>query len=212
LALLLMTFWFAKTQRWWLAGLSGFFLSLCRVEGVVFVLPLVYLYFQKQRPVPFKIKSYFLAILLIPLGAFTFFAYTYYQMRDWLAYFHAQHYWISAKLSSPFFLLSRAVFSGNLTLITGAISSISALFLGIFFSRKIGLVNFFVILFYILPHLFFDIGFHSQLRYILKAFPLYLIFAIMAQAKNIDEILTIALGLIQGFFMVFWANGFWLIV
>jgi len=64
-------FWYAHQKRWWLAGILGFLASLTRLQGVILILPLVYLYFTRER----RVRPAILALLLIPLGTATFLLY-----------------------------------------------------------------------------------------------------------------------------------------
>ncbi|MCM8797744.1 MAG: hypothetical protein NC923_07755, partial [Candidatus Omnitrophica bacterium] len=54
--------------------------------------------------------------------------------------------------------------------------------------------------------------FRHMLRYLLPAFPLYVILADIGSNRYRDELISISLALLQGFLMVFWSNGFTLII
>ncbi len=71
LLLTLAAFWYAHQERWWLAGILGFLASLTRLQGVILILPLLYLYFTEER----RMRPALSALLLIPLGAASFLLY-----------------------------------------------------------------------------------------------------------------------------------------
>jgi positive regulator of sigma E activity len=48
----------------------------------------------------------------------------------------------------------------------------------------------------------------SMLRYILPLFPFYILLSKAAKNYYLDQIMTIFLGIAQGFLMVLWCNGF----
>ena len=47
-----------------------------------------------------------------------------------------------------------------------------------------------------------------MLRYILPLFPFYILLSKAAKNYYLDQIMTIFLGIAQGFLMVLWCNGF----
>jgi len=44
-----MSFYFARTQKWWLAGIFGFFASLTRLVGIILFPVLVFEYLIQQK-------------------------------------------------------------------------------------------------------------------------------------------------------------------
>jgi len=67
----LAAFWYARQKRWWLAGILGLLASLTRLQGVILILPLLYLYFKRER----QVRPALLALFLIPLGPASFLLY-----------------------------------------------------------------------------------------------------------------------------------------
>jgi len=215
LALALSCFYCAKKEKWCWAGMSGFFLALTRPEGLLIVLPLSYLYFKQRNFSLRAIRSDVLCLLFAPLGTFAFMAYTRYRMGDWFAYAHANRYW-DFELSNPAASLFYALFkSHDPALIFGALFSLSAFLLLIACYRRIGFAYWlFGIYTVVLPAVFNRANiFSSTGRYTLLVFPLFIILAIISRRnKDVKLALTAGLCLLQGFFMVFWANGFKLVV
>ena len=77
-------------------------------------------------------------------------------------------------------------------------------------ARRLGLAYCVVSLFFILVPL--ATGLNSMPRFLLAVFPVPILLARMGQRRKADTVLTASLALLQGFLMVFWANGFKLIV
>ena len=77
LLLTLAAFLSAHEKRWWLAGTLGFLASLTRLQGVVLVVPLLYMYLRDRSFHPSRLRPDILGPLIIPLGAVLFMAYQY---------------------------------------------------------------------------------------------------------------------------------------
>ena len=77
LLLTLAAFLSAHEKRWWLAGTLGFLASLTRLQGVVLVVPLLYMYLRDRGLHPSRLRPDVLGPLIIPLGAVLFMAYQY---------------------------------------------------------------------------------------------------------------------------------------
>jgi len=71
------SFHFAKSERWWLAGLCGAFASATRTSGVLLLPALAVLYWQTYRPLRrrWSLRKDILALLLIPAGLVCFMTY-----------------------------------------------------------------------------------------------------------------------------------------
>jgi hypothetical protein len=77
LLLTLAAFLAAHEKRWWLAGTMGFLASLTRLQAIVLVVPLVYMYFRDRSSHPSRLGPDMLGPIIIPLGAVLFVAYQY---------------------------------------------------------------------------------------------------------------------------------------
>ena len=77
-------------------------------------------------------------------------------------------------------------------------------------SRKLGLAYGVLSLFFIAVPL--ATGLNSMPRFLLAVFPVPILLARLGERRRVDEVLTASLALLQGFLMVFWANGFKLVV
>jgi len=77
LLLTLAAFLSAHERRWWLAGALGFLASLTRLQGVVLLIPLLYMYLRDRSWHPSRLGPDMLGPIIIPLGAVLFVAYQY---------------------------------------------------------------------------------------------------------------------------------------
>jgi hypothetical protein len=75
LLLTLVAFLCAHEKRWWLAGLMGFLASLTRLQGVVLLAPLLYLYLRDRDFRLSRLGLGLLGVLIVPGGALLFIAY-----------------------------------------------------------------------------------------------------------------------------------------
>jgi hypothetical protein len=88
--------------------------------------------------------------------------------------------------------------------------TLAAVLLLVAFVRRVGLAYSVLSFFFILLPL--AAGLQSVPRYLLAVFPIPILLARLGERRRVDEILTAGLALLQGFLMVFWANGFKLVV
>jgi hypothetical protein len=77
LLLTLAAFLCAYRERWWLAGILGFLSSLTRLQGVVLVAPLLYMYLRDREFRLSRLDPKLLGPMIIPLGALLYMAYQY---------------------------------------------------------------------------------------------------------------------------------------
>ena len=77
LLLTLAAFLSAHEKRWWLAGTLGFLASLTRLQGIMLVVPLLYMYLRDRSLHPSRLRPDVLGPVIIPLGAVLFMAYQY---------------------------------------------------------------------------------------------------------------------------------------
>ena len=74
LFLTLAAFLCADRSRWWLAGACGFLSSLTRLQGVVLLVPLLYMYVRDRQWRLRELGPDLLGLILIPAGAALFLA------------------------------------------------------------------------------------------------------------------------------------------
>ncbi len=71
----LAAFYCGKRKQWWLAGALGFLASLTRLQGIVLVIPLLYIYLQDREFRLSRLRPDLLGPITIPVGAALFLAY-----------------------------------------------------------------------------------------------------------------------------------------
>ncbi len=208
LALLIFCFYFAKKGNWFLAGISGLFLSLTRFIGVFVVLPLLFEYFKERKLKQVKLDIFFL--ILIPLGLLSFSVYNHYLTGDFLAFAKIQDSW-GRYFTNPFLVLFDNLRAPNIYALFAAYFTLVFLVFLIVFYKKMKFSYWLLGIYSIFIPLL--TGLESMPRYILIIFPFYILFAKLAKDRpNFDEILTVFLALLQGGLMILWTNGFPLII
>ena len=76
LMLSVASFYFAKSERWWIAGFFGALASATRTTGVLLLPALAVLYWEMYRPLRLKdLRKDSLALLLVPAGLLSFMIY-----------------------------------------------------------------------------------------------------------------------------------------
>lgn len=204
LALALACFYYARKGNWFLVGLLGFFLSLTRSLGVFIILPVLYEYL-KSKPIGRDI--FFL--LMIPVGLLLFMACNYCLTGDLLAFMHIQSEW-GRSLANPLHTLYNGLIgSGNANIFPGLFAIISLSMLILFYTKIRFSYWIFGMYSVIIPLLS---GLYSMPRITLVIFPLFILLARLTKQSDLDQMLVIFLALLQGCLMVFWSNGFSVII
>lgn len=221
LALALICFYYARTGKWHLAGISGFFLALTRSVGVLIILPLLY-----EGLVPLlkenlkenkNLKSFkgfrdeilpLFYLLLIPLGTISFMVFNFYLTGDFLAFVHGQAAWGRYRGNPMEFLIDG--YHGNMYSTFEAVFTATSLFIFLLFFKKVRFSYWLFAIYSILVPL--STGIQSMPRYILVIFPLYILFANISKKYLSEDLVTLFFALMQGFLMVFWTNSFNLVI
>lgn len=209
LALTLAAFLAVRRDRLFLAGAAGFLAALTRPVGVFLVLPLALAYMHDRRTArqPFSRRAAWLA--LVPLGLATFAVYNHALTGNAFAFARIQAFW-GRTFHSPLSVLAEGIRNPDVTTRFSAWMTLAVIALLVVGARRLGLAYCVVSLFFILVPL--ATGLNSMPRFLLAVFPVPILLARMGQRRNADAVLAASLALLQGFLMVFWANGFKLIV
>lgn len=217
LALTLMCFYYARTGKWHLVGITGFFLSLTRSTGVLVLLPLLYeglmplIKENKSLKTLKNSKNEILPLFylsLIPLGTILFMIYNYHLTGDFMAFAHAQVMW-NRHFGNPLEILVRGYHGDIYTAFNAAFASI-ALFIFIVFYKKIRFSYWLFCIYSVLVPL--STGIWSMPRFILVIFPIYILFADITKNRVSEDLVLLSFALLQGFLMVFWTNSFQLVI
>lgn len=203
--LMIMCFYYAKKGNWAFVGVLGLFIGLTKTLGIVVLIPIFYEYLKMHS---YRIKPDVLYLGLFPAGVALFSRYCYTKTGDYLAFMHAQGTW-GRTFSNPIAGLDAGFANGNFYIYYLAYFSLFFIILLFVFARRIGFTYF--LLGALLIFIPLSTGVLAMPRFILSVFPFFIMFARLGKNQALDTNLTIACALLQGFFMVFWVAGFWLI-
>lgn len=92
LLLVVTSFFYAKKQRWILAGVLGSLATLTRLQGIFLFIPLLYLYYQQYR-ISRRHQIGAVSLLMIPSALLAFMFYLYLITGDFFANIHIQDAW-----------------------------------------------------------------------------------------------------------------------
>jgi hypothetical protein len=206
LFLILLCFYTARRQKWFLTAASSFLVALCRPPGVFILLPLLYEY-SKQIEFKFsKLRSNVLLVLLPPIVGLGLFSYLNYCLTgDPLGFMHIQAAW-GRSLTNPLTLLFHHILSKDINIFFAANFTLGCIILLLVNYKKL-LGSYFLYAGYsiFIP---LSTGLMSMPRYMSVVFPLAISIALLSKKESVDQVCTIGLCLLQGFLMVFWSNGF----
>jgi Gpi18-like mannosyltransferase len=212
LALSLACLYYAKKGSWHLAGALGFFTALTRPYGVIIILPVLYEYLRSKEFKLKNVKADALYMLLIPAGISAYAAYCYYLMGDPLAFAHVQSAW-GGHLANPIIeLFYRLITPGSTEVLFGACFTLIALVVMLLSFKKVDFSLWLYGLLLILIPLSTPSSAWSMARYIVLAFPLFIVFAKLGEKRGFDDAATVAMALLQGVLMALWTTwGYYVI-
>ncbi len=209
LALAIAAFLAVRRDRLLLAGTAGFLAALTRPVGVLLVIPLALAYVVERRTSrrPLSARAGWLA--LVPLGLASFAAYNHVLTGNPFAFARIQTTW-GRTLRSPLAVLADGLFNQDVSALFSAWMTLAVMALLIAGARRTGIAyGVLSLLFIIVP---LATGLNSMPRFLLAVFPIPILLARLGERRRVDEVLSLCLALLQGFLMVFWANGFKLVV
>jgi hypothetical protein len=211
LMLVIGCFYYARKGTWLIVGITGFFLSLTRVNGVCIGIPMLYEYMKGKN---FRVKSIrpdIFALALLPLGLLIFCVYNYYLTGDFLAFVHIQSAW-GRHFDNPVKTLVNGIFVGAAkpsSMLAAWFTVFTLTSLAIFY-RRIPLS--YLLFCFISLFIPLSTGLMSMPRYTVVLFPVFILFAQLGKDKKVDTAFTIIFSVLQGCFMIFWSIGATLIV
>lgn len=215
LALLIACFYYAEQDKWHLVGILGFMLSLTRPLGVVTVLPLAWEYLRRKDFNIYNIKINILYLGFLPAGLLLFAVYNYYLSGDFLAFTHHQKYW-GRNLVNPFSVILKCLGENtHPSVIFTNVFIITILFILSAFIRYIGIGYWLLGIYSLLIPLASvntATSFLAMTRFAIVIFPLYLLLGMLHERQHLTTAIMSMLAIMQGFLMVFWSNGFMLII
>jgi Gpi18-like mannosyltransferase len=214
----ILSIYFGRKEKWWLAGIFGFLAALTKSVGIWIILPLLIEYLDSKKIGQIiKNKSGFkklfslkaLWLLLIPLGPFVYMLYSKFTCGDFWVYYRLQSTHWHHVFTNPIVYIYEAFslrIAGHYTF--NAVF-VLLVFLLIFLTwRKIRLsysVFSLVLILFILTS-GGDIM-TSMMRYFLPIFPIYIMLSLLANNRNKEEYITIFLVFTQSILVIFWSLG-----
>ena len=213
--LTVMTFYYARKETWWLAGLCGGLSALTRSIGVFVLIPIAYVYLESRQ---FKIRQIdwsAAALLLIPLGLAPFSIYLYQLTGDPFAFAAAHAAW-GRQLTPPPALLGRIY--TNLQFQRDHFGAYSPLVDVLFTVGPLGLIGYslrslkpyyliFALYAWLVPILSGSLL--SMPRCVLIVFPLFISLGIVGRHQTVNTALVVISSLLSGLFMAMFSLWYW---
>lgn len=207
LALSVMCFYFARTKRWWAVGLLGFLVALSRPPSALVVIPLLWMYGKERGFSLRKVRPDVMWLALLPAGLGVFMAVNEAVTGDALAFTRIQITAWGHRLQNPLSSLWRNLSGENFFWRFNAWYLLVVLVLTLVFVRRLGVAYLLFVVVTVLPPTSYGVW-YSMFRYTAVIFPLYVVGArATAGRPHLDQAVTIALALLQGFLMTQWANN-----
>jgi len=230
LFLALLSFYYMRHSRWWLAGLFAALAALTRQSGLFLLLPFCYEYLRQHD---FKLKNirFDIASSLCMIAGLGIFAlYCYYLFHDPLAFIHAEARW-DRKLSVPGYAVLRTVHAimisqGVLSFqsLRNMLDLLPDLFMGVLvvlcfvgpwkFQRNLWAYAIFAATFFLFPQFFPFAGLYplqSMTRYLLMVFPAFIVLAAIGKNRTLDTGYLLISGSVLFFLLTQFLTGHWII-
>jgi Gpi18-like mannosyltransferase len=226
LLLVLLSFYFARSKRWWLAGIFGALASATRLPGI-FLLPALAVEFWRQHRKKKEITNYqllitFIPLILIPLGLLYYMRFLQINYQDPLMFLRVQPYFGAGREAGKIVLLYQVFWRYFKMLVTvdkfthtyfvvvlEFLSGAGFLALTIFtYFRRWYSYLVFMALAYIAPTL--TGTFSSMPRYVLILFPGFILLALWAEKYRWIRILYPAIAILLFILcLLLFTRGYW---
>ena len=234
LCLALLSFYYMRRERWWLAGAFGLLASLTRSAGPLLLLPFLYEYLRQRSFNLKKMRFDVVSSALIPAGLALFALYCYVKFHDALAFSHAQRIAWNREFHAPWYGLISSftiIVSGGLD---GMLSfnsihnvielSAGLLMLGLVVLCFVGPWKFssdkrsyalYAAVFYLFSLIFPVSSGGGPLaalsRYVLEIFPAFIVLAMMVKKQQHSLYYTMFSVSILAFLLLQFLTGHWVI-
>jgi len=209
---LVLWYMFRKKQ---FAGmfLTGILLGLSRPTAL-FVLPVLIFTHVKELDFSWrKINWKAVALLGIPIGYALFSWYEFRLSGDWFCYAHVKQQAWGSVWTNPLFLLAHCIVARDINAVLNGLAIAGSAAIIVIYCKRIGLVYMLLGLsLLLLPMTAGTMVVPGMMRYAAAVFPVSIACAIASRNRATETFLTSLFLLLQGFLMVFWCNGFSLII
>lgn len=198
LMLTIASFYFGKSERWWLAGLCGALASATRTSGILVLPALAFLYWETYRPVlrlrdPRTWRKDALALLLVPVGLLAFMVYLHFLTGNALAFKGAMAAWgrEAGLFVAPLYEYLRA--PGEIAAhwdfrLLNFLAVTLAVVCSVFLLKR----RLYAFAIYALLSLLVALSsalLQSQARYAMVVFPVYLVLATWGRRAKVDQLI-----------------------
>jgi hypothetical protein len=213
LALLCGAIWAIRRQRWWIAGIAGFFLALSRLPGVMLAPILAVAYLQEHHWHWRSIKRPPFLVVVLPLvGLACFILYQWWRFDEPLAFLRVQAAWdnhLRMPWRTPFELLTTIPTNPGWPLRVGQLL-VWFCFIGLSIQalRHMPLVYGLTMVLILLPPYFSSN--ESLPRYVLLAFPGFIMMALMIKRKWLYVLLLGTMTILCAISTMLFVNKFWI--
>lgn len=212
--LALMSFYYARKNKWYIVGCTGFLAGLARPVGVYLLLPLAFIYIKNRGYKLESIKADVLGLLGPVLGFFTYAIYCYLNIGFWMPFiFNESSVYGNAVI--PLYQLFKTLtnfnggYNGNpwiMFIFINAVFTLIIIITLIVFYKKIDTSMLIYGLLMIFVPLSSPGSIVSMTRYIAVVFPLFIIAAKLGQDRRTDLLLTSIFIVLQVIIMLMWAS------
>jgi len=214
LALTVLAMWALRQQRWWLAGLAGFFLALTRVPGV-FVAPVLVIEYLQQHKWNWRklLHGPILSVVLPPLGLALFILFQWQQFGTPFAFMIAQQSWENNELSPPWvmptLLFQRYHHAPDWPLITFYLLTWIG-FIGLIVVAFVRLPLSYGLLMLLLLFPSYLTSWHRSLpRHLMIGFPAFVVMALLLEQIWLRRFVIAIFGIFLAFCTLLFVNAFW---
>jgi hypothetical protein len=213
LFLSLLLWYLFRKKRFTGMFFTGIFMGLSRPTAM-FVLPaLLFAYCKDINFLWRKIDWKIFAFLGIPLGYILFSWYEFRLSGDWFCYEHIKQAAWGSVWSNPLSVLANCVTSRNISTLLNGMAIAGASVIVLVFYKYISLeYTLLGVSLLLLPMTAGSMVVPGMMRYASAVFPVLIACAIAGRNQSVNTFLTSLFLLLQGFLMVFWCNGFSLII
>ncbi len=219
LFLTILTFYLARQKKWWLAGVSGLFVSLTKPWGAALILPLAIEYLEQNNFSLKKIKADILSLCLLPLGTLIYMVFLKIKFGSFWLFAAGQKVWHLDTAFNPFITLQKywqnifLTISDNLPYQSAI--SIDFAFFGVMlllslliFIKLRKSYGIYALLATIIPPASGILI--SMSRYALVIFPLYILLARWGKNKIANFLITTLFAILLSFFLTLFVHDYWI--
>jgi hypothetical protein len=206
LALAVASLYFARKQRWILAGVMGFLLALTHAEGFLMALPLLVEALQQYGIDKRDIKKYIkplIACATTVAGILIFMVYCWIRTKNPFAYVDSQKDLTGLKVGNPLIFLYHYLFKFKTLVALGEVILVLSVWRKVRWSYIAYTLTMIVVVLSISSK---TAGIGSILRYVSVLFPVAIAAAYLAKNKLMNPLVWMTLGILNGAFFILWVN------